>query len=72
MKYYLFKLTNEEPKQWALYEYNQSFSEKVREAPYLVLDILCKNGCSTHKLGNAYFVATTGTLEIVDGIARII
>lgn len=75
MKYYLIKLSGKEDQEkgfpWAVYEYNKSFSEKIRESPYILQNVLCKNGCDTHKLGNAYFMATTGNLEILDNVGRI-
>lgn len=68
MKYYLIKLAGKEDQEkntaWAIYEYDVTFENKVREAPYIVREFVCVNGISSHKLGNAYYVASTGILEI--------
>lgn len=71
MRYFLFKLAGKMDqdigKAWALYEYTDAtFTKKLREdgAPFIVTDIYCSTPTATQKVGNAYFVATTGELRI--------
>lgn len=68
MKYFLIKLAGKTDqdagKPWAIYEYDVTFENKVKEAPYIVSEICCTNGVHSHKLGNAYYVAATGTIEL--------
>jgi hypothetical protein len=77
VKYWLIKLAGKEDQEkgfpWAIYEYNKTFTEKVKEAPFIVKEIHLKNESTTQKVGSAYFMATTGEVEFRDeGVAWIV